>query len=54
MATKLDGHATRVDRSPHTGTLVVCTCGLVVGPLMSHERAIEIAREHRKRHTVRA
>lgn len=48
MSYRLDGHVTRTDRSAETGTLVVCTCGLVLGP-MSHERAIAAARDHRKR-----
>lgn len=45
-----DEHVTHVDRSPATGTLVVCTCGLVLGPLSDHERALGIAKEHRGQH----
>lgn len=50
MTEALDGHVTKVDRSPDTGSLVVCTCGVVLGPLTDHARALVIAREHRDRH----
>lgn len=40
-------HATKVDRSRETGSLVVCTCGLSLGPYLEHERALRAAREHR-------
>lgn len=45
-------HATRVDRSKETGTLVVCTCGLALGPFQDHGRALEIATAHRRLHNV--
>ncbi|WP_347123291.1 hypothetical protein [Microbacterium sp. SY138] len=47
---KQDGHVTNVDRSPDTGSLVVCTCGAALGPLGDHGRALIIAQEHRERH----
>lgn len=40
-------HATKVDRSPDTGSLVVCTCGLALGPYVEHEKALRAAKEHR-------
>lgn len=42
--------ACRVDYSPTTGSLVVCTCGLALGPFMDKSRAVEIAAEHRRVH----
>lgn len=43
-------HSCKVDRSPDTGSLVVCTCGLVLGPFTEHGRALTVAREHRRIH----
>lgn len=50
MTSALDGHVTRTDRSADSGTLVVCTCGVVLGPLTSHKRALSVASEHREHH----
>jgi len=50
MSYATDGHVTRVDRSPDTGSLVVCTCGAVLGPMIDHDAALRVAREHRGRH----
>lgn len=50
MSRRRTGHVTRVDRSPDTGTLVVCTCGLVLGPLIDHDAALGIAKAHRVHH----
>ena len=50
MRRRLPGHVTRVERSPDTGTLVVCTCGLARGPLTDHDAALDIAKEHRTHH----
>lgn len=41
-------HATKVDRSKETGTLVACTCGIALGPFQDHDRALAVAREHRQ------
>ncbi|RAZ34822.1 hypothetical protein DO944_03090 [Microbacterium sp. SMR1] len=46
----MSASACRVDRSPDTGSLVVCTCGLSLGPFMDHARAISVARDHRDVH----
>lgn len=46
MSYTTDGHVTRVDRSPDTGSLVVCTSGAV----LDHDGALRVAREHRGRH----
>lgn len=50
---RLDGHVTRTDRSRDTGTLVVCTCGAVLGPLLDHARALKAADDHRNVHRRR-
>ena len=47
-------YSCKTDRSPDTGSLVVCTCGLALGPFMEHERAAEVARDHRKMHAQHA
>ncbi|WP_426621467.1 hypothetical protein [Microbacterium sp. As-52] len=52
MSYALDGHVTRTDRSSDTGTLVVCTCGATLGPMMNHDTALSVAREHRGMHRV--
>lgn len=39
-------HAVTVDWSPDTGSLVVCTCGLVLGPYNDYEEAKKVGREH--------
>lgn len=41
-------HAVTVDWSPDTGSLVVCTCGLVLGPFNDYDEAKKEAREHRR------
>lgn len=48
----MSAHACRVDTSKETGSLVVCTCGFVLGPFMERATAREIAREHRGAHKV--
>lgn len=45
--------ACRVDRSPDTGSLVVCTCGFALGPFMDHSKALDVARQHRQVHAER-
>lgn len=45
-----DGHVTRVDKSAVTGTLIVCTCGAVLGPMLDHAATVRIAKEHRALH----
>ncbi len=47
-------YSCKTDRSTETGSLVVCTCGLALGPFMDHERAVEVARDHRTMHTQHA
>lgn len=42
--------ACKVDFSRETGSLVVCTCGFTLGPFTDHDRAVQIAREHRIMH----
>ncbi|MGB4777428.1 hypothetical protein [Microbacterium sp.] len=44
--------ACRVDRSPDTGSLVVCTCGFALGPFMDHSKALDVAEEHRRIHAA--
>lgn len=44
-------HVCKVDRSPDTGSLVACTCGLTLGPFTVHATAITAAREHRQAHS---
>lgn len=41
-------HAASIDYSPDTGSLVVCTCGLVVGPFHEYREARKAAAEHRR------
>lgn len=41
-------HAASIDYSPDTGSLVVCTCGLVLGPFHEYAEAREAAIEHRR------
>ena len=43
--------ACKVDRSPDTGSLVVCTCGFAIGPYLDHPRAVRAAEQHRAIHT---
>ena len=43
-------HAVSIDWSPDTGSLVVCTCGLVLGPFNDYDEAKKEAREHRRLH----
>jgi hypothetical protein len=43
-------HACKVDRSKETGSLVVCTCGFVLGPYREHAAAVAEARAHRLVH----
>lgn len=46
----MSAYACRVDVSKETGSLVVCTCGFVLGPFMNRDRALEVARDHRRIH----
>ena len=39
-------HAVSIDWSPDTGSLVVCTCGLVLGPFNDYDEAKKAGREH--------
>lgn len=41
-------HAASIDYSPDTGSLVVCTCGLVLGPFHEYKEARKAAVEHRR------
>ena len=41
-------HAASIDYSPDTGSLVVCTCGLVLGPYTEYKEARKAAVEHRR------
>lgn len=41
-------HAASIDYSPDTGSLVVCTCGLVLGPFHEYKEARKAAIEHRR------
>jgi hypothetical protein len=43
-------HVCRVDVSKETGSLVVCTCGAALGPFAERDRALAVAREHRRLH----
>lgn len=43
-------HVCKVDRSPETGSLVVCTCGFALGPFRDKSLATEAARAHRRAH----
>lgn len=40
-------HVCKVDRSRETGSLVVCSCGLALGPFMDHATARKAAAAHR-------
>lgn len=46
--TMATAHTCKVDRSPDTGSLVACTCGLALGPFTDHSTALSAAREHRQ------
>lgn len=39
-------HAASIDWSPDTGSLVVCTCGLVLRPFNDYDEAKKAGREH--------
>lgn len=41
-------HAATIDYSPDTGSLVVCTCGLTLGPYTDYVEARSAAVEHRR------
>lgn len=41
-------HAVTLDYSPETGTIVACTCGLVLGPFNEYKEARQAAAEHRR------
>lgn len=41
-------HVASIDYSPDTGSLVVCTCGLVLGPFHEYREARKAAVEHRR------
>lgn len=41
-------HAATIDYSPDTGSLVACTCGLVLGPFHEYKEARKVASEHRR------
>ena len=41
-------HAASIDYSPDTGSLVACTCGLVLGPFHEYKEARKAAIEHRR------
>lgn len=41
-------HAATIDWSPTTGSLVVCTCGLILGPYTDYAEARKAAVEHRR------
>lgn len=41
-------HAASIDYSPDTGSLVVCTCGLTLGPFNEYKEARSAAVEHRR------
>jgi hypothetical protein len=41
-------HAATIDYSPDTGSLVACTCGLVLGPFHEYGEAKKAAAEHRR------
>lgn len=41
-------HVATIDYSPDTGSLVACTCGLVLGPFHEHGQAKKAAAEHRR------
>lgn len=41
-------HAATIDYSPDTGSLVACTCGLVLGPFPEYGEARKAAIEHRR------
>lgn len=45
-------HACTVDYSRETGSLVVCTCGFVLGPFRDKANAHEEARRHRLVHAA--
>lgn len=47
---RMNAAACRVDYSPETGSLVVCTCGFVLGPFMDRGRARDVAKDHRRVH----
>lgn len=49
----MSAHACRIDYSRETGTLVVCTCGFVLGPFRDRANAVEEARQHRQIHAER-
>ena len=46
----MSAHACTVDYSRETGSLVVCTCGFVLGPFRVKSNAQEEARHHRLVH----
>lgn len=43
-------HACGIDYSAETGSLVVCTCGFVLGPFRDKANALEEAKRHRDVH----
>lgn len=46
----MSAHACTVDYSRETGSLVVCTCGFVLGPFRDKANAVAEARRHRLVH----
>lgn len=44
----MTAHTVSIDYSPETGSLVVCTCGLVLGPFHEYREARKAASEHRR------
>lgn len=44
----MSAHTVSIDYSSDTGSLVVCTCGLVLGPFHEYREARKAAAEHRR------
>lgn len=41
-------HAATIDYSPTTGSILACSCGLVLGPFHEYKEARKAAAEHRR------
>lgn len=41
-------HAVSIDHSPTSGSVVVCTCGLSLGPFAARAQARQAAADHRR------
>lgn len=44
----MGAHVVTLDYSPETGTIVACSCSLVLGPFNEYKEARSAAAEHRR------